>query len=253
MGWLDKVVSWGKRACEATVTTAKKVANAVGNGLSKAGEYLSNIGKAKPAPKIDYDPPKTDTTNEEKKKAEALREAEAIAKFQSDVQKQANEREIVIKKEFIRTYNEFIPAFAEILDEELLNSIKGCIRRNSKKFTNFLRDKVNTRVSPSYQQWKDLVSKHPSNSQLQSYCDRVYKDADDELLDLLQETINETNAFISKCVNKYNEDRAKALADMKDSLVNLTSDEETKAQELKKIAEELAVVSFIAHEASKNI
>ena len=37
---------------------------------------------------------------------------------------------------------------------------------------------------------------------------------------------------------------------MKDSLVKLTADEETKAQELKKIAEELAVAQFIANETS---
>ena len=85
---------------------------------------------------------------------------------------------------------------------------------------------------------------------MQDYCDKVYTEADNNLLDLLQSAIEDTNKFISKCVIKYNDDKAKALKEMKDSLVKLTADEETKAQELKKIAEELAVAQFIANETS---
>jgi len=101
--------------------------------------------------------------------------------------------------------------------------------------------------------WKQLVSCHPSQKQLQDYCNKVYKEADNNLLDLLKAAILDTNKYIEKCINKYNDDKAKALTEMKESLVKLTSDEATQAQELKKIEEELAVAQFISHEAKEEI
>ena len=92
--------------------------------------------------------------------------------------------------------------------------------------------------------------KKDQTERLQAYCDKVYTEADNNLLDLLQKSIEDTNKYISRCIIKYNEDKAKALSDMKSSLIKLTSDEETKSKELQKIAEELIVAQFIINETS---
>lgn len=137
-----------------------------------------------------------------------------------------------------------------MFDDDVIKDIKGYVGKESNAFANTLRDEVNTKVNSSYRPWKQLVSSHPSEKRLQAYCDKVYSEADNNLLDLLQESIEDTNKYISRCIIKYNEDKAKALSDMKSSLIKLTSDEETKSKELQKIAEELIVAQFIINETS---
>lgn len=245
----------------------------VGEKLKEAGEWIektiSDLGKKKSGPTINTSftsstssssssyssssSSNSSTANEERKKKERERENEAITQYQNEVEQRAKSREKAVKDAYLKIYKEYIADFEEVLDSELMDEIKSYVKNTSRTFTNTLRDEVNTKVNSSYQTWKQLISSHPSPKRLQEYCDRVYTEADNNLLDLLQSAIEDTNKFISKCIIKYNDDKAKALKEMKDSLVKLTADEETKAQELKKIAEELAVAQFIANETSLDI
>lgn len=252
-------------------SSAKSVASGVARGvkyvgekIQEAGEWIdqtiSSLGKKSSPPKIDsgFRPngsspnsgSGSSSANEERKKGEREKENEAISQYQDEVAQRAKLREKAVKDAYMKIYKEYISDFEEVLDSEIIDKIKSYIKSTSRRFNNTLRDEVNTKVNSSYKPWKQLISSHPTPEHLQNYCDRIYSEADNNLLDLLQTSIKDTNKFISKCVVKYNDDKAKALKEMKDSLVKLTADEETKAQELKKIAEELVVAQFIANEIS---
>lgn len=276
MGLFDKICKFGKSVWEGTKTVATKAVEYTAKATKVIGETLvdvadaisdalSSLGKKKtPPPK--FDPPFGDDlpgdppggkgkqkSNEEKEKKRIQREAEAIAKYQEKVATQAEERESDVKFAYLKLYSKYVRDFSEVLDRDLIKEIEDFIKGKSEIFNNTMKKEVNTLVSPSYNPWKRLIKNHPTEDQLQNYCDKAFKDADNNLLDLLQSAIEDTNKFISKCIIKYNNDEAKALKEMKDSLVKLTADEETKAQELKKIAEELAVAQFIANETSLDI
>ncbi len=260
MGFWGNVWSSVKSVAKDVASGIAEATKYVGEKLKEAGEWIdktiSDLGRKKPGPEIDPNfPPSgpSSSSNEEWKKTERERENEAITQYQNEVEQRAKSREKAVRDAYLKIYKEYIADFEEVLDSELMDEIKSYVKNISHTFTNTLRDEVNTKVNSSYQPWKQLISIHPTPKRLQEYCDRVYTEADNNLLDLLQSAIEDTNKFISKCIIKYNDDKAKALKEMKDSLVKLTADEETKAQELKKIAEELAVAQFIANETSLDI
>lgn len=271
MGFWGNVWSSVKSAAKDVASGVAKATKYVGEKLKEAGEWIdktiSDLGKKKSGPTINTNftssssssssssnsSSNSSSANEERKKKERERENEAITQYQNEVEQRAKSREKAVKDAYLKIYKEYIADFEEVLDSELMDEIKSYVKNISHTFTNTLRDEVNTKVNSSYQPWKQLISSHPTPKRLQEYCDRVYTEADNNLLDLLQSAIEDTNKFISKCIIKYNDDKAKALKEMKDSLVKLTADEETKAQELKKIAEELAVAQFIANETSLDI
>lgn len=260
MGFLDNVWSSVKSVAKDVASGIAEATKYVGEKLKEAGEWIektiSDLGKKKSGPTINTNftsSSSSSTANEERKKKERERENEAINQYQNEVEQRAKSREKAVKDAYLKIYKEYIADFKEVLDSELMDEIESYVKNTSHKFTNTLRDEVNTKVNSSYQPWKQLISSHPTSKRLQEYCDKVYTEADNNLLDLLQSAIEDTNKFISKCIIKYNDDKAKALKEMKDSLVKLTADEETKAQELKKIAEELAVAQFIANETSLDI
>lgn len=277
MGFWGNVWSSVKSAAKDVASGVAKATKYVGEKLKEAGEWIdktiSDLGKKKSGPTIDTTFTSTGSSsssgssssygsgsssgsssaNEERKKKEQERENKAITQYQNEVEQRAKSREKAVKDAYVKIYREYIADFEEVLDSELMEEIKSYVKNTSRSFTNTLRDEVNTKVNSSYQPWKQLISSHPTPKRLQAYCDKVYTEADNNLLDLLQSAIEDTNKFISKCIIKYNDDKAKALTEMKESLVKLTADEETKAQELKKIAEELAVAQFIANETSLDI
>lgn len=273
MGFWSNLWSDVKSTAKSVAKGVAKGAKYVGEKLKEAGEWIdktiSDLGKKKSGPTINTSFSSSSSSsssnsnssssynsssaNEERKKREREKENEAITQYQKEVEQRAKSREKAVKSAYLKIYKEYISDFEEVFESELMDEIKNHVNYTSRSFTNTLRDEVNTKVNSSYQPWKQLISSHPSSEQLQAYCDKVYTEADNNLLDLLQSSIEDTNKFISKCIIKYNEDKAKALAEMKESLVKLTSDEETKAQELKKIAEELAVAQFIANETSIEI
>ncbi len=116
-----------------------------------------------------------------------------------------------------------------------------------------MRDEVNTKVSSSYSEWDDLMSDPDVDvAQIQEYCDTVYNTADDNLLDSFNQAVSETNDHIKDVVNKYNNDKAKHLKSLKESLVKLSSDEATKSAEIKAIYEKLAIIQFINFESSES-
>lgn len=268
MGFWGNV--WGsvKSAAKDVASGVAKATKYVGEKLKEAGEWIDNtisdLGKKKSGPTIDTSftssssysssgSGSSPSANEERIKKEREKENEAITKYQNEVEQRAKSREKAVKDTYLKIYKEYIADFEDVLDSELMDEIKSYVKNTSRSFTNILRDEVNTKINSSYQPWKQLVSGHPKPKRLQEYCDRIYTEADNNLLDLLQFAIKDTNKFISKCIIKYNNDKANALKEMKDSLVKLTADEETKAKELKKIAEELAVAQFIANETSLDI
>lgn len=270
MGFWGNVWSTVKSVAKDVASDIAEATKYVGEKLKEAVEWIdktiSDLGKGKTSPTINNftsSSPSSSSSpnsssnpssaNEEKKKEEIEKENEAITQYQNEVEQRAKSREKAVKDAYLKIYKEYIADFEEVLDSELMDEIKSYVKNISHTFTNTLRDEVNTKVNSSYQPWKQLISSNLTPKRLQEYCDRVYTEADNNLLDLLQSAIEDTNKFISKCIIKYNDDKAKALKEMKDSLVKLTADEETKAQELKKIAEELAVAQFIANETSLDI
>lgn len=265
MGFFGKLWSGVKEAASEVGAAVAGGVRYAGKKLQEAGEWIdnaiSNLGKNENSPTINY-PPKnpssggtggnssTHSANEEERKRERERENKAITEYQNQIEQRAKSRENAVKKAYLKIYNKYISEFAEVFDDDVIKDIRGYVEKESNAFTNTLRDEVNTKVNSSYRPWKQLVSSHPSAKRLQAYCDKVYTEADNNLLDLLQKSIEDTNKYISRCIIKYNEDKAKALSDMKSSLIKLTSDEETKSKELQKIAEELVVAQFIINETS---
>jgi len=126
------------------------------------------------------------------------RENEAIAQYQHKIERRAGEREASVKKTYIKIYAVYISDFDKVLDKEPIADIKNFVQDASELFTNTLRNEVNAKVNSSYLPWKQLVSCHPSQKQLQDYCNKVYKEADNNLLDLLKAAILDTNKYIEK-------------------------------------------------------
>ena len=260
MGFWKAITEHAEKAWNKTKEIGAKAAKYAGEKLQKAGEWISNLGKKEAGPKIDdfssgfnsgsSSSQSSHSANEEEKKREREREKKAITEYQNQIEQRAKSRENAVKKAYLKIYNEYISDFANVFDDDVIKDIKGYVEKKSNTFANTLRDEVNTKVNSSYQPWKQLVSNHPSTKRLQAYCDKVYTEADNNLLDLLQMSIEDTNKYISRCIIKYNEDKAKALSDMKSSLIKLTSDEESKAKELQKISEELVVAQFITNETT---
>lgn len=233
----------------------------IGDKLQKVGEWvnwkISSLGKKDNAPAIDSfdDPysPSNNNSNEDISKKQRERENEVITKYQKEIEQRAELREKKVGDLYYEIYKKYIADFEEVLDKELIDKIVSYVKKISLSFSNTFRDEVNTKVNSAYMPWKQLILSHPSQNKLQNYCDKVYAEADNNLLDLLQSAIEDTNKFISQCIVKYNDDKANALKKMKESLVKLTADEETKAEEQMKIAEELAVIQFIASETEIEI
>lgn len=282
MGFWKNLGSAIKSAAKEFVSDVKDAAKEVGHGIAvgakyvgekiqKAGDWIdrkiSNLGKKDKGPTIgsfgnsgssssssssgNYS--SSSSINEERKKKERELENEVITKYQNEIEQRAKSREKKVGSIYLEIYEEYIADFEEVLDKELVDEINSYVKKTSRSFSNTLRDEVNTKVNSSYLPWKQLISSHPSQGELQDYCDKVYTEADNSLLDSLQSAIEDTNKFISKCIVKYNDDKANALTKMKESLVKLTADEETRAKELKKIAEELTVIQFIANETEIEI
>lgn len=164
-----------------------------------------------------------------------------------DIITHASRRGELVSYKYLSIYENYISYLSEIFDDEIIKNIKVIIKDNSMSLINTLRNEIDVKVT--FNLCKHLLS-DSSYTKIRGYCDRVYTDADNNLLDLLQEAIEDTNDYISKCIVKYNEDKALALAKHKKSLINLTADDESNAKELKQIAEELAVAEFIANEAT---
>lgn len=271
MGFWSNVWSSVKSVAKDVASDVAKATKYVGSKIEQAGNWIekkiSGLGKKKSSPTWTEDlsssgsqstsssgySSNSTNLNEEKKKQEILKENEAIANYQAKVEKDANSREEAVKNLYLEIYDGYISDFAEVFDKDIMEDIDAFVKKESKSFEHTMRDEVNTKVNASYQPWKELVASHPTKKRLQNYCNKVVAEADNSLLDLLQTRIEETNKFISNCINKHNNDRARALTIMKERLIKLSSDEETKAQELKKIAEELAVAQFIANETSLDI
>ena len=236
----------------------KEAVRYVGKKLQETGKWIEKkiegLGKKDKTPDFNYSNSgianKNNTINEEKDKENTILESNEIANFQKHTKKKASRRENNIKNVYLSIYENYISYFSEVFDKEIIDSIDSYVKEKSESFKNTMRNEVNAKVNPSYYQWKQLLSSLPTGDQVQAYCNKVYTEADNNLLDLLQKTIEETNKYIRSCINKYNNDKALALSRMKESLINLTADEETKAKELKQIAEELAVAEFIANEAT---
>ena len=258
MGFLEKIgkgLDWAinkvERGLDWTINKVEK-------GLDWVVEKIEKLDKKLQGPKIKEPitttkPPKnggTSVSNEEYEKKQTQLEAEVIAEYQEEIEERAIKRESSVKNLYSNIYNNYISKFKGVFDEDVIKNLKVFIKTKENIFKNRLRNEVNSKVNPSCKKWQRLIARNASHNEIQSYCDRVYTDADNNLLDLLQEAIEDTNDYISKCIVKYNEDEALALAKLKKSLINLTADDESNAKELKQIAEELAVAEFIANEAT---
>ena len=181
-------------------------------------------------------------------------ENKLIERYQKEVARRAKSREKAVKIAYLNIYEQCLDDFKLVLDKDVIDEIEDYTAKKSKVFSNTMRDEVNEKVNSSYIPWIKLTKNHPTERELRKYCNQVYFNADSNLLDLLQSSIKDTNSFIRKCVNKYNEDKAKALIEMKESLKKLTAEDENyKFEELSKIAEENAITEFITIVTQQNL
>lgn len=245
----------GETVVDVVVTTAYVVTHPV-EVIEKAAEFIGEYIRLKEdsTPTIGkYRDSSSNTYNADEEKRRIEEENKMIGDYQSKVVERATTRENTIKEIFKKIYYPCITEFEKVLDDDLVNKIKIHIQETAETFSNKVRDEVNAKVNSSNYEWSQLTSNHPTQEKLQNFCDRVYKDANKNFLELVQEKTKETNSFISGSVQKYYDDMQKALDDMRKSLVSLTSDEETKSQELMKCAKKIAVAQYIVYETSKNI
>lgn len=266
MGFFDGI----KKFCSNVASVAKDVASEIKEDAKRAARWtgekiqrgaqwvadkLESALAKDDAPTWEGDTGGSSTSSsnlsDEENKAEKTRQAEDVANWQAKVQKKAKKREKTIQKTYKDLYDPTIQELEEIFDEEIIEEIQSYIDEKSTSFKNQMRDEVNTKVSSSYSEWDGLISDpYVDNAKIQRYCDDVYNTADDNLLDLFTNAVAETNAHIKDIVNKYNNDKAKHLNALKESLIKLSSDEATKSAEIKAIYEKLAVIQFINFESS---
>jgi len=240
------------KGCEYLDKATTYVGKKFGEAVSAAVEGIASLFDSTPSPTFSdtssFTATASRTSGEEEKKARKQAQDKAITEYQKKVRQKANSREALVTERYRNIYDNYLKMFQPIFAEDIIADINNFVDMHGKAFKNIMRDSINSRVSPANHSWQRLTkSDNVSMSAIQKYCNQAYTDANNELLELLQTTIEETNAYISHCVVKYNDDRAKTLADMKESLIKLSADEESAASELRKIAEEFAVAEYISH------
>lgn len=169
-----------------------------------------------------------------------------IAKYQRDVSKNAKMEENAVSDTYDKVHNSIVSK----LKEQSIDTgpIEKYIKDQKRRFSNVMRNEVNERVNPCCEEWEDLMNdEYSTEADIKEYTDSVYHDAQHLLYKTLSTVTKDTTVFIEKYVKKYLTDRRNALKKMKQSLVNLTGDEETRNKEIQKLTEEYATMLFITN------
>lgn len=252
MGFFDKLKKVGQSVYSGAKAAARWTGEKIKNGAEWVAKKMERALQKDTAPEWNPEPDNTEPVGYEEEKARVQKEANEVEQWQSKVKIKARKRERAIQNAFKNVYEPTITQLEEIFDEEIIDEIQSFIDEKSKCFKNKIRDEVNTKVSSSYGAWNDLISlPNLTKKQIQEYCDNVYNTADNNILELLKSSIDETNKHIKDVVNKYNNDRAKHQKSLKESLLRLSADETTRTAEIKSIYEKLAVILFINFESNE--
>lgn len=243
MGFWDTIKSVGSSIYNGAKT-------AIRNAASWVAKQLED--KPKTYERVNYDYTPSHMSSEEEEKARIKEHNKAISDYQKRIAKRTDKREKQIQSAYKGAYIEVIDELErsgiDVADIRLFIDTKAI------SFENVMRDEVNTKVSPSYYEWKSLIDNVDSTQKdMDKYTKKVYDEAENKLLDLLEVAYAETNEFIKQRTDKYLTDKSNALQTMKESLVNLTKDKESQERELQKIAVEYTTMLLIEHEAEKEI
>lgn len=236
---------------------AVEVAKDFGNGVIEFTKDIYNGGKRilnsltssqTSSPDIDIYTPHYggDDTSIEEEIERHRQHNKLIAKYQRIVSKNAIQEEKAISD----IYDEVHKSIVSKLKEQSIDtaSIEKYIKEQKKRFSHVMRNEVNERVNPCCEEWEELMDdEYSTKSDIKEYTDSVYRDAQHLLYDTLSTVTKDTALFIEKYVKKYLSDRRNALKSMKQSLVNMTSDEETRDKEIQKLSEEYATMLFITN------
>ena len=248
MGFWSKVGQIAGKVVSGFKKAAKVLVESISSGVK---EVLGGYNKKSPT----FEPLKPvvkKPTDEEERKAHLREHMRVLARYQEQVEKEAMSKETKVQKAYDRAYRDILVNLQQYDID--VSDIKRYMNKKRASFANSMRDEVNTKVSPEYRSWRILMEDvNVSDAKIRAYTDSVYEDAKNNLLDLLANALEETNNYIKQNVDKYIEDKSKALQIQKESLVNMTKDKDSKMKELQKIMEEYAIMAFIQHEAKKEI
>ena len=170
-----------------------------------------------------------------------------IADYQKHVSKDAKTYEGIVRDAYLKKYKPITKALRVIMDTR---HIEKFIKSKSKTFANLMRDEINSEITLGNRKLKALMD-DTSLSQLeykhaiQDFADKIYDNAKDNLLDVLESVFSETDSYIKIHVSKFLQDEQKTLIAMKENMQKLCQEGGARERELEKIGMEYATLSFI--------
>ena len=207
---------------EATKVFVETVVSGVKNALSG----FNDSSKIKYGSGNGWTPPKP-TKDEEERKARLREHMGIMTKYQEKIKDDSDKKETAVQKAYDAACKDILSTLRQFGID--VSDIKRFMATERSLFAHSMRDEVNTKVSPEYWEWKALMDDVNSDSEkIQAYTDNVYRNAKSNLLDKLKEAFKETNKQITRCVDKFLNDKYQALQIKKESLVNMTKDKDSK-------------------------
>lgn len=183
------------------------------------------------------------------------RRTSIIDSYQERVKSEAVAFENMARRAYLKTYTDLLTTLGEVME---IRAINGFIDKKSKIFKNQMRDEVNSKISIGNRHLIMLmddttIGDSEYNRKIQEYADSVFEKAKDNLLLTLQQLISETNHYISTNAKKFLQDEQEILKELKDNLLNLSKEGETKERELEKISSEYSTLLFIKEIAEREV
>lgn len=261
-GFFKKVGNFFKKAAEVAVTVVAApvvlVGAAIEYGVNKVKEKL----KDKPRNNVyveDYPTGKgiSEPGDDGGKKALLEARENAVTEYQKRIKEKTSKRESQVQEAYMEAYAGIIDTL-EKNDVEVL-SIRHYMEERKSAFSHTMRDEINTKVSTGYQDWDRIVKQVPESDsdvkrikkEMDDYTKRVYDKAENHLLDKLSDAFDVTNTHIQKSIDKCLKDKRDALTMMKQNMVELTQDKESRDKRLLRIAQESALMQFVDYEVTR--
>ena len=232
--------------------TSKKTAKTVdGWGGSGNGGGPGNGGGYEQEPK----PYRPKRNSESAIIAETNRRVAVIDSYQEDAKVKAEELEGIARRAYLQTYEDMIETLSQIMD---VRTIRNFVSRKSDGFKNQMRDEVNSNISLANHELTDLLDNRSLRGDaydrsIQSYADKVFNKAKNNLLATLKRAVDETNNYIKTNAGKFLQDQEEILKSLKDNMANLSKEGETGEREFEKVSGEYATLLFVKYLAEKEI
>ena len=256
--FVDRAAEVGKDVVDGAVELGKAAYNKGKEIYEKGKEIVTAVGTAvtetvkgwkngvKPTIGDGGHTPSGGKTNKEEIALLEVR-GEVIADYQKQVSKDAKTYEGVVRDAYLKKYNPITKALRDIMDTR---HIEKFIKSKSKTFANLMRDEINSEITLGNRKLKRLMD-DTSLSQLeykhaiQDFADKIYDNAKDNLLDVLESAFSETDSYIKIHVSKFLQDEQETLIAMKENMQKLSQEGGARERELEKIGKEYATLSFI--------